>query len=305
MDDSKTVNKAKSTDGNILHTMARNKGDGTIEFHPKKFMEHYENVKSGKSGWNMSIDKKAKEAGSTNVDTPWSGKKMEWKEGTAKAREFISKNSPIDLSNEYGSKDSLAIWLQEGRNEAYRGGDGDEGVLKRWNSIPEEVRDKISEDRNFSRLWDHYSPSGAMSHLGIDFVYLPDVIDRTYADYLWKSSKGAGVADDALRKAKDVVAEVIKSPEDMLTWTLVHERGHDAPGGYGAELKYSGEGGKEAAANNWAYDKFFDKTSPDYIAAHDAAVKILGNMNTASANTVKVISGGQTGVDTIGLEVGK
>lgn len=144
MDDSKTVNKAKSTDGNILHTMARNKGDGTIEFHPKKFMEHYENVKSGKSGWNMSGDK----------------------------------------------------------------------------------------------------------------------------------------------KAKDVVAEVSKSPEDMLTWTLLHERGHDAPGGYGAELKYSGEGGKEAAANNWAYDKFFDKTSPDYVAAHDAAVKILGNMNSASANTV-------------------
>ena len=280
MDDSKTVNKAKSTDGNILHTMARNKGDGTIEFHPKKFMEHYENVKSGKSGWNMSIDKKAKEAGSTNVDTPWSGKKMEWKEGTAKAREFISKNSPIDLSNEYGSKDSLAIWLQEGRNEAYRGGDGDEGVLKRWNSIPEEVRDKISEDRNFSRLWDHYSPSGAMSHLGIDFVYLPDVIDRTYADYLWKSSKGAGVADDALRKAKDVVTEVSKSPEDMLTWTLLHERGHDAPGGYGADIKYSGEGGKEAAANNWAYERFFDKTSPDYIAAHDAAVKILNSINT-------------------------
>lgn len=137
MDDSKTVNKAKSTDGNILHTMARNKGDGTIEFHPKKFMEHYENVKSGKSGWNMSGDK----------------------------------------------------------------------------------------------------------------------------------------------KAKAVVAEVSKSPENMLTWTLLHERGHDAPGGYGAELKYSGEGGKEAAANNWAYEKFFDKTSPDYIAAHDAAIKILGNMN--------------------------
>ncbi len=138
MDDSKTVNKYKSTDGNILHTMARNKGDGTIEFHPKKFMEHYENVKSGKSGWNMS--------------------------GT--------------------------------------------------------------------------------------------------------------------KEAKDVVAEVSKSPENMLTWTLLHERGHDAPGGYGAGLKYSGEGGKEAAANNWAYKKFFDKTSPDYIAAHDAAVKILGNMNT-------------------------
>ncbi len=144
MDDSKTVNKAKSTDGNILHTMARNKGDGTIEFHPKKFMEHYENVKSGKSGWNMSGDK----------------------------------------------------------------------------------------------------------------------------------------------KAKAVVAEVSKSPENMLTWTLLHERGHDAPGGNGAELKYSGEGGKEATANNWAYEKFFDKTSPDYIAAHDAAVKILGNMNSASANTV-------------------
>lgn len=138
MDDSKTVNKYKSTDGNILHTMARNKGDGTIELHPKKFMEHYENVKSGKSGWNM----------------------------------------------------------------------------------------------------------------------------------------------DSTKKAKDVVAEVSKSPEDMLTWTLLHERGHDAPGGYGANLKYSGEGGKEAAANNWAYEKFFDKTSPDYIAAHDAAVKILGNMNT-------------------------
>lgn len=137
MDDSKTVNKAKSTDGNILHTMARNKGDGTIEFHPKKFMEHYENVKSGKSGWNM----------------------------------------------------------------------------------------------------------------------------------------------DGTKKAKAVVAEVSKSPEDMLTWTLLHERGHDAPGGYGAELKYSGKGGKEATANNWAYEKFFDKTSPDYIAAHDAAVKILGNMS--------------------------
>ena len=167
MDDSKTVNKAKSTDGNILHTMARNKGDGTIEFHPKKFMEHYENVKSGKSGWNMSGDK----------------------------------------------------------------------------------------------------------------------------------------------KAKAVVAEVSKSPEDMLTWTLLHERGHDAPGGYGANLKYSGEGGKEAAANNWAYEKFFDKTSPDYIAAHDAAVKILNSINTqnpaAVPQKVKVISGGQTGVDTIGLEVGK
>ena len=137
MDDSKTVNKAKSTDGNILHTMARNKGDGTIEFHPKEFMKHYENVKSGKSGWNMSNTK----------------------------------------------------------------------------------------------------------------------------------------------QAKDVVAEVSKSPEDMLTWTLLHERGHDAPGGYGTGRKYSGEGGKEAAANNWAYEKFFDKTSPDYIAAHDAAVKILGNMN--------------------------
>lgn len=140
MDDSKTVNKYKSTDGNILHTMARNKGDGTIEFHPKEFMKHYENVKSGKSGWNMSSTK----------------------------------------------------------------------------------------------------------------------------------------------EAKDVVAEVSKSPENMLTWTLLHERGHDAPGGYGAELKYSGEGGKEAAANNWAYEKFFDKTSPDYIAAHDAAVKILGNMNPAT-----------------------
>ena len=167
MDDSKTVNKQKSTDGNILHTMARNKGDGTIEFHPKKFMEHYENVKSGKSGWNMSGDK----------------------------------------------------------------------------------------------------------------------------------------------KAKDVVAEVSKSPEDMLTWTLLHERGHDAPGGYGANLKYSGEGGKEAAANNWAYEKFFDKTSTDYIAAHDAAVKILNSINTqnptAAPQRVKVISGGQTGVDTIGLEVGK
>lgn len=149
MDDSKTVNKAKSTDGNILHTMARNKGDGTIEFHPKKFMEHYENVKSGKSGWNMSGDK----------------------------------------------------------------------------------------------------------------------------------------------KAKAIVAEVSKSPEDMLTWTLLHERGHDAPGGNGAELKYSGEGGKEAIANNWAYEKFFDKTSPDYIAAHDAAVKILGNMNpttTISASRYSV-----------------
>lgn len=167
MDDSKTVNKAKSTDGNILHTMARNKGDGTIEFHPKKFMEHYENVKSGKSGWNMSGDK----------------------------------------------------------------------------------------------------------------------------------------------KAKAVVAEVSKSPEDMLTWTLLHERGHDAPGGYGADIKYSGEGGKEAAANNWAYEKFFDKTSPDYIAAHDAAVKILNGINTqnpaVAPQKVKVISGGQTGVDTIGLEVGK
>lgn len=280
MDDSKTVNKYKSTDGNILHTMARNKGDGTIEFHPKEFMKHYENVKSGKSGWNISIDKKAKEAGSANVDTPWSGKKMEWREGTAKAREFISENSPIDLSNEYGSKDSLATWLQEGRSEAYNGGDADEGVLKRWNSLPEEVKDKISEDPNFSRLWDHYSPAGAMMHLGVDFVYLPDTIDRMYADYLWKNSKGMGVADDALRKAKDVIAEVSKSPEDMLTWTLLHERGHDAPGGYGANLKYSGEGGKEAAANNWAYEKFFDKTSPDYIAAHDAAVKILGNMNT-------------------------
>lgn len=280
MDDSKTVNKAKSTDGNILHTMARNKGDGTIEFHPKKFMEHYENVKSGKSGWNTFIDKKAKEAGSANVDTPWSGKKMEWKDGTAKAREFISENSPIDLSNEYGAKDSLATWLQEGRNEAYNGGDADEGVLKRWNSLPKEVKDKISEDPNFSRLWDHYSPAGAMMHLGVDFVFLPDNIDRIYADYLWKNSKGAGVADDALRKAKDVVTEVSKSPEDMLTWTLLHERGHDAPGGYGAELKYSGEGGKEAAANNWAYEKFFDKTSPDYIAAHDAAVKILNSINT-------------------------
>lgn len=280
MDDSKTVNKAKSTDGNILHTMARNKGDGTIEFHPKKFMEHYENVKSGKSGWNTFIDKKAKEAGSANVDTPWSGKKMEWKDGTAKAREFISENSPIDLSNEYGSKDSLATWLQEGRSEAYNGGDADEGVLKRWNSLPKEVKDKISEDPNFSRLWDHYSPAGAMMHLGVDFVYLPDTIDRIYADYLWKNSKGAGVADDAFRKAKDVVTEVSKSPEDMLTWTLLHERGHDAPGGYGANLKYSGEGGKEAAANNWAYEKFFDKTSPDYIAAHDAAVKILNSINT-------------------------
>lgn len=146
MDDSKTVNKYKSTDGNILHTMARNKGDGMIEFHPKKFMEHYENVKSGKSGWNMS---------------------------------------------------------------------GDE-------------------------------------------------------------------------KAKAVVAEVSKSPEDMLTWTLLHERGHDAPGGYGANLKYSGEGGKEAAANNWAYEKFFDKTSPDYIAAHDAAVEILGNMNTKPVKSATV-----------------
>ena len=299
MDDSKTVNKYKSTDGNILHTMARNKGDGTIEFHPKKFMEHYENVKSGKSGWNTFVDKKAKEAGSANVDTPWSGKKMEWKDGTAKAREFISENSPIDLSNEYGTKDSLATWLQEGRKESFRNGEyipngDDEGVLKRWNSIPEEVRNKISEDSNFARLWDHYSPAGAMSHLGIDFVYLPDVIDRIYADYLWKNSKGAGVADDALRKAKDVVTEVSKSPEDMLTWTLLHERGHDAPGGYGANLKYSGEGGKEAAANNWAYDKFFDKTSPDYIAAHDAAVKILGNMNSVNANTVEVFSGNWT-----------
>ena len=286
MDDSKTVNKYKSTDGNILHTMARNKGDGTIEFHPKKFMEHYENVKSGKSGWNTFVDKKAKEAGSANVDTPWSGKKMEWKDGTAKAREFISENSPIDLSNEYGTKDSLAMWLKEGGNVWHLGKDSDESVLERWNSIPEEVRNKISEDSNFSRLWDHYSPGGVASHLDIDFVYLPDVIDRIYADYLWKNSKGAGVADDALRKAKDVVTEVSKSPEDMLTWTLLHERGHDAPGGYGANIKYSGEGGKEAAANNWAYDKFFDKTSPDYIAAHDAAVKILSNMNSASANTV-------------------
>lgn len=303
MDDNKTVNKYKSTDGNVLHTMARNKGDGTIEFHPKKFMEHYENVKSGKSGWNTFIDKKAKEAGSANVDTPWSGKKMEWKDGTAKAREFISENSPIDLSNEYGSKDSLATWLQEGRNEAYNGGDADEGVLKRWNSLPKEVKDKISEDPNFSRLWDHYSPAGAMMHLGVDFVFLPDTIDRIYADYLWKNSKGAGVADDALRKAKDVVTEVSKSPEDMLTWTLLHERGHDAPGGYGANLKYSGEGGKEAAANNWAYEKFFNKTSPDYIAAHDAAVKILNSINTqnptAAQQRVKVISGGQTGIDTI------
>ena len=144
MDDSKTVNKAKSTDGNILHTMARNKGDGTIEFHPNEFMKHYEDVKSGKSGWNMS---------------------------------------------------------------------------------------------------------------------------------------------DA-KKAKAVVAEASKSPEDMLTWTLLHERGHDAPGGYGAGRKYSGKGGKEAIANNWAYEKFFDKTSPDYIAAHDAATKILGSVN--SATTVSV-----------------
>ena len=286
MDDSKTVNKYKSTDGNILHTMARNKGDGTIEFHPKEFMKHYENVKSGKSGWNMFIDKKAKEAGSTNVDTPWSGKKMEWEEGTAKAREFISENSPIDLSNGYDTKDSLAMWLKEGGDAWYLGKDSDEGVLERWNSIPEEVRNKISEDSNFSSLWDHYSPGGVASRLYIDYVYLPDVIDRIYADYLWKNSKGTGVVDDALRKAKDVVTEVSKSPEDMLTWTLLHERGHDAPGGYGANLKYSGEGGKEAIANNWAYEKFFDKTSPDYIAAHDAAVKILGNMNSASANTV-------------------
>lgn len=138
MDDSKTVNKAKSTDGNILHTMARNKGDGTIEFHPNEFMKHYEDVKSGKSGWNMS---------------------------------------------------------------------------------------------------------------------------------------------DA-KKAKAVVAEVSKSPEDMLTWTLLHERGHDVPSGHDPKLKYSGKGGKEAAANNWAYEKFFDKTSPDYIAAHDAAVKILNSTNT-------------------------
>ena len=341
---------------------------------------------------------KAKKANPVDVDTPWSGKKMLWEEGTAKAREFISESSPIDLSNEYGTKDSLAMWLKEGTEESLRNGEyipngGDEGVLKRWNSIPEEVRNKISEDPNFARLWEHYSPAGVMSHLYIDFVYLPDTIDRIYADYLWGSSKGTGGVNDALRKAedalandkkilsdleaqvkvarsaqtrpaqkqadlatikfshlddkrpdelrvvlmddsktvnkakstdgnilhtmarnkgdgtiefhpkefmkhyenvksgksgwnmsdikeaKDVVAEVSKSPENMLTWTLLHERGHDAPGGNGAGRKYSGEGGKEAIANNWAYEKFFDKTSPDYVAAHDAAVKILGNMN--------------------------
>lgn len=164
MDDKNSFNTNESEPNKYGHsTFARNKGDGTFELHPRKFMEHYEKIKSGKSGWNKATSE----------------------------------------------------------------------------------------------------------------------------------------------EAKNTVAKVTKSPEDLLTWTILHERGHDLADGHDAKRGYSGDTGIEAVANTWAYSKFFDESSADYIAAHNAAVNIMKNyFSDNSLSSFVNHSGGAVGSDTAWGEEG-
>ena len=143
--------------------------------------------------------------GDQNI-APWYNKEndLDWSGQINTARLYIAQNSPIDLESgsKTGVKGSIAWWL----HDAWL--DGDEEISRRWQSIPEEVREKILSDGTFSRSVSNNGLGTAVARMGIDNVYDPDIIDRAYADYLWKQYGADGLEIRAKAGASETPTKV-------------------------------------------------------------------------------------------------
>lgn len=150
---------------------------------------------------------------------PWHSKELraDWDGQVNTLRQYIAQNSPIDLKtgNESHIDGSIAWWLNDGASKFDHGVE----LNKRWESLPTEVREKIADgDGTFSKIVGRSGLETAFMRLGIDNVYDPDIIDRIYADYLWKqahptadSTTAAPTATEANVQAsiKDINEDVV------------------------------------------------------------------------------------------------
>lgn len=128
----------------------------------------------------------------TTLNMPWAKKTALGAEGY----KYVEDNADIPgVKEEFGS---VVDWVRKGG--------GDEAIVKRYNALPEEVRNFVEQDKNFQRLADRYGLPTAFIRVGVDFPISRRLIDKSYGDYLW--AKNNGVPDEAVsRAAAPIIAE--------------------------------------------------------------------------------------------------
>lgn len=124
----------------------------------------------------------------TISDMPWAKKDRLGTEGY----KYIEDNADIPgVKGEFGS---VVDWVRKGGN--------DEAIVERYNTLPEEVRNFVEQDKNFQRLADRYGLPTAFIRVGVDFPISRLLIDKSYGDYLWA-------------KNNSVPSGVIVEPDDV------------------------------------------------------------------------------------------
>lgn len=135
---------------------------------------------------------------------PWKSEELkgDW-DGQVKAlRQYISQNSPINVDTDTVNG-SIAWWLKDAQFD-------DAEFDKRWNSIPQEVRERILNEGTFGKSVERNGLTTAMSRLGIDNVADPDLIDLKYAEYLWDQ---LGSTPTKVTSEAGAQPEVVKTEE--------------------------------------------------------------------------------------------
>lgn len=120
---------------------------------------------------------------------------------------FVEANSPIDgVRNNFGS---LTEWLSakdvdiENRAAESR---------RRFESLPQEIKDVINNDKNIQRMLSNYEHDVAFRRLGADFPLSKTSLDGSYANYLWKQASSNGI-NGKVTGAGNEADITLKSPE--------------------------------------------------------------------------------------------
>ena len=151
------------------------KADGTHD-------DLVEELASKMGGISSDVSRAVSDYNNDASSAPWdnSGRALDWNSQVKTVRQYVAQNSPIDLAaaNKSGVEGSIAWWLHDARFDSAE-------FDRRWQSLPEEVRNTILNDGTFGDSVRRNGLDTAIARLGIDNVYDPDLIDRIYADYLW------------------------------------------------------------------------------------------------------------------------
>lgn len=131
----------------------------------------------------------------TTFNMPWAKKDRLGTEGY----KYVEDNAGIPgVKEEFGS---VVDWVRKGGS--------DEAIAERYNTLPEEVRNFVEQDKNFQRLADRYGLPTAFIRVGVDFPISRLLIDKSYGDYLW--AKNNSVPSGAIVEPADVGGDNLRT----------------------------------------------------------------------------------------------